>query len=138
MDQENLGRLFIQIDSLLLDWAAGRKEKPFSMTTFFALDFLANHGPTSMKTLATGLDITPASVTTLSHKLEGAGWIARQPNPYDRRSSLLAITAAGREILQGDYESMQSFFDQHLSAAEQQDLRAMLQKIISIHTQSQP
>ena len=129
MDQENLGRLFIQIDHLLLSWAASQADKPFSMTTFFALDFLITNGPTSMKTLADGLDITPASLTALSQKLESAGWIERKPNPHDRRGALLLITPSGRNTLAADYQTFQSFFDLHLNPQQQLELTDLLQKI---------
>ncbi|NQE87935.1 winged helix DNA-binding protein [Nocardia terpenica] len=32
-------------------------------------------------------------------RLERKGWVARQPNPADRRSSLLALTDEGRRLV---------------------------------------
>jgi DNA-binding MarR family transcriptional regulator len=133
MESYNLGQLFIKVDDLMLSWTAGRLDKPFSITTFFALDYLAPHSPASMKSLAHALDITPASVTALSNKLEKAGWIRREPHPEDRRSHLLSITPAGSEILNDDYRTMQSFFDQHLNTEDQKTLMTLFQRII-LHT----
>ncbi len=130
MESSNLGRLFIKVDDLLLSWTAGQLDKPFSITTFFTLDYLASHGPASMKSLARALDITPASVTALSSKLEKAGWIQRQPSLEDRRSHLLTITPAGSEILAEDYRTMQAFFDKHLSMEDQKTLMALFQRIL--------
>lgn len=130
MEPPNLGRLFIKVDDLVLSWTAGRLDKPFSITTFFALDYLASHSPASMKSLARALDITPASVTALSSKLETAGWIRREPHPEDRRSHLLSITPAGSEILSDDYRTMQAFFDRHLNREDQETLMTLFQRII--------
>ncbi|MBN1266963.1 MAG: MarR family transcriptional regulator [Anaerolineales bacterium] len=135
MERTNLGRLFFRIDHLLLSWAASHADTPFSITAFFALDHLATHGPTSMKTLAAALDITPASLTALSSKLEKAGWIERQPNPYDRRGALLVCTPAGSKKLSSDYHSMQSFFDSYLEKQEQWALSDILQVIVDHENQ---
>lgn len=135
MKPHNLGRLYIQIDHLLLKWADEQSDKTFSLTVFFTLDFLQSQGPVSMKSLAEALDITPASVTTLSQKLERADWIERQPNPNDRRGALISITPAGSEILAGDYRSMQGFFDLHLSVDEQQHLASIFRRVIANSTQ---
>lgn len=32
-------------------------------------------------------------------RLEAAGWVERRPNPENRRSSLLGLTASGRQVL---------------------------------------
>lgn len=131
MNLLNLGRLFFKIDHMLLSWAADRSDKRFSMTAFFALDYLAAHGESSMKTLAEALDITPASLTALSTKLEQAGRIERLPNPQDRRSSLLAITAEGGDALAEDYRTMQDFFNHYLAQDQQQQLSAIFHNIIN-------
>lgn len=131
METHNLGRLFIQFDHLLLAWAEEQSDKPFSLTVFFALDFLQSRGPVSMKSLAEALDITPASVTPLSQKLEQAAWIERQPNPYDRRGALLSITPAGSEVLTSDYHKMQAFFDLHFSSDEQELIASIFQRVIT-------
>ncbi|WP_436534964.1 MarR family winged helix-turn-helix transcriptional regulator [Actinoplanes sp. HUAS TT8] len=46
-------------------------------------------------TFAIGIGATSKGVD----RLEARGWIVRQPNPADRRSSLLEVTADGRELV---------------------------------------
>jgi DNA-binding MarR family transcriptional regulator len=43
------------------------------------------------------LMIHGSSVTYLVDRLEEAGWVAREPDPSDRRVSLVRLTDAGRE-----------------------------------------
>ena len=45
------------------------------------------------------LTVTSATVTGLLDTLESRGLIRRRPHPSDRRSTLLEITAAGRQLL---------------------------------------
>jgi DNA-binding MarR family transcriptional regulator len=43
--------------------------------------------------------VASATMTATLDLLEGRGWVVRLPNPDDRRSYLVEITAAGREVV---------------------------------------
>ncbi len=45
------------------------------------------------------LNLTSATLTGIVDRLEKSGFVKRQPNPEDRRSILIALTAAGKKIL---------------------------------------
>lgn len=49
--------------------------------------------------LATQLGIVPRSATSVVDDLESAGLVARQPDPGDRRATLVTLTPAGTEVL---------------------------------------
>ena len=49
--------------------------------------------------LAAQLGIVPRSATSVVDDLESAGLVARQPDPNDRRATLVALTPTGAEIL---------------------------------------
>jgi DNA-binding MarR family transcriptional regulator len=55
--------------------------------------------PLRMADLAATLEIVPRSVTTMIDTLEEAGLVCRAPDLHDRRSVLVAPTAAGRTVL---------------------------------------
>ncbi|RKR72929.1 MarR family winged helix-turn-helix transcriptional regulator [Frondihabitans australicus] len=61
------------------------------------------------KALAAHLDITTGAVTAMTDRLVGAGLVEREPNPNDRRSLLLALTATGAR-------ARQSMIDQYHDA----------------------
>ena len=50
----------------------------------------------TMSALSSHLMVTGANVTGLVDALEGEGLVARVPNPRDRRSQLIRLTAKGR------------------------------------------
>ncbi len=57
--------------------------------------------------IAMALSITPGGTSKLVDRIERAGWCNRAPNPDDARSSVLALTRAGRRRLgaaQGSFE----------------------------------
>jgi MarR family transcriptional regulator, multiple antibiotic resistance protein MarR len=49
--------------------------------------------------LAQDIPITVGATSKAVDRLEAAGWVQRRPNPANRRSSLLALTPAGRQKL---------------------------------------
>ncbi len=55
--------------------------------------------PQRQTALAAALEVVPRSVTSLVDDLERAGLVARQPDPTDRRATLVAVTEQGRAVL---------------------------------------
>lgn len=60
-----------------------------------ALAHLQSDGPLTQRDLGSRLMLTSGAVTTLVDRLARAGWVRREPNPDDRRSVLVALTAEG-------------------------------------------
>ncbi len=56
-------------------------------------------GPLRMAAIAERLSVVPRTVTDLVDGVEAAGLVARHPDPDDRRSTLVALTADGRLLL---------------------------------------
>src|SRR3954462_784655 len=70
-----------------------------SPTQGAALNTIACHGPLTPSELAARERIQRPTATRVLARLEEAGLIARAADPADRRSSLVAPTASGRELL---------------------------------------
>jgi DNA-binding MarR family transcriptional regulator len=56
---------------------------------------IATAGPTSMRGLASRLDVDPSWVTGLVHQLEERGLVQRQASTTDRRIKIVRLTARG-------------------------------------------
>lgn len=88
-------------------------------------------GPTQ---LFEALMISSGGITNRLDRLENAGWIARKPNPEDRRGTLVALTKEGLELIN-------KIFPLHvenearaltpLSKKEQKTLQDLLEKLLS-------
>ncbi|MGA1835949.1 MarR family transcriptional regulator [Herbiconiux sp. 11R-BC] len=59
----------------------------------------ALEGRGRVQDLADTIGITPGAASKLVDRLETRGLVARQSNPADRRSSVLALTAEGQALL---------------------------------------
>jgi len=82
--------------------------------------------------LAAQLGIVPRSATSVVDDLEAAGLVARQPDPHDRRATLVYLTPDGLKILSTLREKRRAVMaDQlaRLTPEEQQTLAALLQRL---------
>jgi DNA-binding MarR family transcriptional regulator len=89
--------------------------------------------PIKPSLVATLLFQETQSITGILHRIETRGWVARLPDPNDRRAVGLELTEAGRkvaeeivQISQGLYDEL---FDAALGAPERRAVEAALRKV---------
>ena len=98
-----------------------------------ALRTIAGEGPLRPGLLAERLRVAPRSVTEVVDALVEAGLVEREPDPSDRRASILRLTGAGEELvheittLRRAHTS--TVFDEVLSAKEQATLADLLARL---------
>ena len=68
---------------------------------YLALRTIEDLGPLSTKALATALNLDASTVTRQIAALEAGGFVDRRPDPNDRRSSTIVLTAEGRQMMGG-------------------------------------
>lgn len=66
---------------------------------FEALRYLRDHPGTRVADVAAEFAIGIGSTSKVIDRLEARGWVERQQNPADRRSSLLTLTDDGRRLV---------------------------------------
>jgi DNA-binding MarR family transcriptional regulator len=86
------------------------EEERLSVTDFWAITWIGE-GQSSPTALGRVLAITPAGMTQLLDRLEERGLIRRSPNPGDRRATVLALTAEGRQLQRRAGDRCLKFFD---------------------------
>ena len=82
--------------------------------------------------LANQLGIVPRSATSVVDDLEAAGLVARQPDPNDRRATLVVLTPAGDKVLttirRNRRDAMVALVER-LAPNEQADLLSLLTRL---------
>ena len=58
-----------------------------------------------LRDLADALRISPRSVTDVVDALERKGYVVREPDPHDRRASVVVVTDAGRQVRAAVHEA---------------------------------
>ena len=76
-----------------------RGEHGLTMGQFEFLRVIDGRDDCRVNDLAQDIAITVGATSKAVDRLEAAGWVSRRPNPANRRSSLLALTPAGRRLL---------------------------------------
>jgi DNA-binding MarR family transcriptional regulator len=77
--------------------------------------------------------ISSGGMTNRLDRLERAGLVERRPDPNDRRGKLIALTDAGKRVIDetiGRHVENEQRLLSVLTAAEQQKLNALLRKLI--------
>lgn len=98
-----------------------------------ALVVLMRGGPMRLSELSDHLHIAPRSTTEVVDGLEERGLVARQPDPTDRRATLVDLTDEGRRvgdaIKQARAGEAEGFFAR-LSATDRDRLRRILRTLL--------
>jgi DNA-binding MarR family transcriptional regulator len=72
--------------------------------------------------LARLLHLHPSTLTGILQRLEEHGWIARRPDPRDRRRALIGLTRSGRELDRDGGGTLEEAVVRALAAAPAQDV----------------
>ena len=78
--------------------------------------------------------ITSGGMTNRLDRLERAGLVERRPDPDDRRGKLIALTAAGKRVIDetiGRHVANEVRLLSALNPAEQEKLNTLLKKLIT-------
>jgi DNA-binding MarR family transcriptional regulator len=92
-----------------------------SPTLTAALASIENHGPLTPSELADRERIKRPTATRLIGTLEENGFVARTSDPSDRRSSLIAITPVGRDLMRTLRTRKDMYLDQRLRTLSAED-----------------
>ena len=94
----------------------------------------AEHEGVNQVVLAQHLDVKPITLARLLDRLEAEGFIARMPDPHDRRAHVLTLTAKARPSIERIYDlarKIRGDAQRGISEAEADQLRALLRRIRS-------
>lgn len=99
----------------------------------FAFQRIAQGGATGNE-LATFLGMTKQAASQMIDYLEGRGYVARRPNPDDRRGKLITLTARGRDSLRESAAilgAIEAEWVAILGAERLAELRADLRRLVT-------
>ncbi len=91
----------VRLETELWDLVDGRlrRDHDLALTWFEPMQVMDRTSDCRVADIASALSITVGGTSKLVDRIEAAGWCARGQNPNDARSSVLALTPAGRRLL---------------------------------------
>ncbi|MBI1217628.1 MAG: MarR family transcriptional regulator [Rhodobacteraceae bacterium] len=87
---------------------------------------LSKEGRATQARLAELMEIEPISVSRLVTRMEEAGWVARQPDPNDRRIRVVVPTARTLEALADIRSVAASVYDEAMAGLSQPERQALI------------
>jgi DNA-binding MarR family transcriptional regulator len=117
-----------------LRWLSRATLEPWQVTPGHsrAIEVLRHHGAIRLSDLSERLHIAPRSTTEVVDGLEERGLVERQPDPNDRRATLVVLTdegqRIGREIRSAQAAEAERFFGE-LSPSDRAALARILRKL---------
>jgi MarR family transcriptional regulator, organic hydroperoxide resistance regulator len=110
-----------------------RREADLPLALFEPMSVIAGHDALRVHELSAELGMSSGGVSKLLDRLEARGLCQRQPNPGDRRSSLLRLTPAGQALLARAGQLVDAELSERLgprlSAAEIAQLAGLLERL---------
>jgi MarR family transcriptional regulator, organic hydroperoxide resistance regulator len=118
----DLRRVFddlVRFEIEMWDAIDARLKKDFGLplTHFEPMLVIDRHPGCRVYDIARELRITTGGTSKLVDRIEASGYCRRLPNPADRRSSVLELTAAGRGLLERAGEAFDEELRQWLESA---------------------
>jgi MarR family transcriptional regulator, multiple antibiotic resistance protein MarR len=112
-----------------VDRELGRQGK-ISLGQLHALRVVGRHGGQArVQDLSSDIGITAGAASKLADRLERDGLASRSPNPANRRSSLIALTAAGQQALASAMDVYSRAVARAVGEEDVQGLTAALQRL---------
>jgi DNA-binding MarR family transcriptional regulator len=96
-----------------------------------AMSVLLNSGDQLMGDLAAEERVRPPSMTRIVNGLEERGFVARRPDPRDRRQCLVTLTPEGREILLANRQRRDEWLAVRIAELDEHE-RAVLAEAVLI------
>jgi DNA-binding MarR family transcriptional regulator len=100
-----------------------------SLLRCHALTWIREHDRITMSDFAEGMRISPSAATTFVDRLCRDGWVAREPDPANRKLVHLRVTPAGEQALAEHALEKRAFLDKALMLIPDAD-RNHLQRIL--------
>jgi DNA-binding MarR family transcriptional regulator len=128
---ELAGRLRLAV-GMLCRWLRQRDPGGLSPAQLSALSHLDLAGPLRLGDLAGRERVAAPTATRVVGALEQAGLVTRGPDPADRRGSLVAITAVGRQALDEVRRERTTLLAQRLAALSDMDRAAIADALAAL------
>ena len=131
---EDLGEQLLRVArGLRRAWMVDLSGHDLSPHEARALRVAAERDPAPrLRELADSLRIAPRSVTDVVDALEGKGYVSREPDPHDRRASVVVVTDAGRAVRAAVHEARRRSVGDQMGALSAEQRAALADALTTL------
>ena len=131
---EDLGEQLLRVArGLRRAWMVDLSEHDLSPHESRALRVAADREESPrLRDLADALRIAPRSVTDVVDALERKGYVVREPDPHDRRASVVVVTDAGRAVRAAVHEARRRSVGDQIGALSAEQRAALADALTTL------
>lgn len=129
--QPTLSQQFVEIMVLLHNNFGRQTQVPLPLNQFGVLCALMDTKGLTITDISRQLNISKQQMTNIIDKLVNAGYVGKEPDPKDRRRSVITLDPQGKKILDDHMELFRQRFEkqaQNLQENERQELASILRR----------
>jgi MarR family transcriptional regulator, organic hydroperoxide resistance regulator len=93
-----------------------RAEHGLPIARYEVMRVIAAHANCRVHDIAAELSLTTGGASKLVDTVEAAGYSRRRPNPYDRRSSIIELTPAGKRLVKRATRTVEDELEQRIGS----------------------
>lgn len=114
-----------------LEAHAERSISGFGMgqSDFGVLEVLLHRGPLSVKQIGAKVLLTSGSMTAAVDRLEARGLVTRQDDAEDRRSRIIHLTDAGRELIERVFAEHREAMEEAIAGFPVEERAALIESL---------
>ena len=127
----SLSQQFVEIMVLLHNNFGRQTQVPLPLNQFGVLCALMDTKGLTITDISRQLNISKQQMTNIIDKLVNAGYVGKEPDPKDRRRSVITLDPQGKKILDDHMELFRQRFEkqaQNLLQEERQELANLLHR----------
>ncbi len=132
MDAGQLHKLARALRELALDATTDASEgRPNAAETLVATDVF-EHSPTTVGEIVHRTGVVQSQVSAIAAALHQAGVVAREPDPHDRRRTLIVVPSRARKVYGTDrgrrdiHEALRTYLADHGLAANAREVKQVV------------
>lgn len=110
---EQYSHILVEFYERMSSWENGVvSDRDISLAQMHLIEVVGNNGSIRMKELARTLGVTTGTLTVMVHRLETKGYVIKQKDDDDKRSSFLALTPKGLEEYENHHHMHRQLIDE--------------------------
>ncbi len=106
-------------------------EEDITPSLMQCMQYVHLRGPSPMREIAAGLEVTLSAVSQLVDRLVRKGLMTREENQLDRRLAQVSLTESGESLVKQARERRSNWFESIVTAMPQEKRRAFIEGIES-------
>jgi len=131
--KEQYSSILVEFFERMSSWEIGIvSDKDISLPQMHLLEVLGNHDSLRMKELSDKLGVTTGTLTVMVHRLVTKGYLIKEQDSHDKRSSFLKLTEKGKKEYDYHHHMHGHLIDEIVTAIGEEESKSFFNNLEKI------